>query len=255
MRLRHNLAALTIAVAAVAPLSANAQEKSRTFTESEIKELIAKTLMEQPEIIIESVQQMQVAEQRNKAERARQVVQAYSSSLYKDKDSPKIGPENADVTVVEFFDYNCGYCKRSLATVQKLMDADKKVNFIFKENPMLAPNSVDAARASLAMYYLEPKHYFDYHNALFRLGGKFDEATLSSVAEGFGVDTDKFVKMMNSDRVKNHIDETQKLAARMGSQGVPVFIIGEEVIPGAVSYEALQQQVNAVRAAKKEEKS
>jgi protein-disulfide isomerase len=127
------------------------------------------------------------------------------------------------------------------------------VNFVFKEYPVLAPSSEDAARASLAMYYLEPDHYFDYHAALFRLGGKFDEKNLVAVAEGLGADPEKFKEMMKSKRVTDHIEDTRQLAGKMGAQGVPAFIIGGQMFPGAISYEAMKQEVDAVRTAMKKE--
>lgn len=249
MRLRSTFAALFLTTAALAPFAATAADKSRTFTEQEVQDIVIKTIMDKPEVIIEAVQQMQVNEQKNKLEQARQVVSAYRTSLFEDKDSPKVGPEDADVTIVEFFDYNCGYCKRSMPNVMKLLENDKKVNFVFKEYPVLSPSSEDAARASLAMYYLQPEKYFDYHAALFRLGGKFDEKNVTGVAESLGADPEKFKKMMKSDRVTKHIDDTRTLAGKLGASGVPVFIIGGEMFPGAITYEAMKQQVDAVRAA------
>lgn len=255
MRLRSTVAALSLATVALAPLAATAQDDAaRTFTQKEIEALVLKTIMDNPEVIIESVQKMQLKEQASQTERSRQAVQAYRTSLFDDKDSPKVGPKDADVTIVEFFDYNCGYCKRSMPNVMKMLENDKKVNFVFKEYPVLAPSSEDVARASLAMYYLKPEHYFDYHTALFRLGGKFDEKSLVSLAKSLGADEDKFKEMMKSQRVTDHIEDTRELAGKLGAQGVPAFIIGNQMFPGAISYEAMKQEVDAIRAAMKEEK-
>lgn len=248
MRLISLSAALLLS-ASLATASYAAEGKPRTFTEEEIEQIVVKTLMDKPEVIIEAVQKMQLKEQANQLERSRDVIAAYRTSLFEDKESPSTGAENPDVTVVEFFDYNCGYCKRSLPNVMKLLDNDKKVKVVFKEYPVLAPSSEDAAKASLAMFYLKPDHYFDYHAALFRLGGKFDETNLVKVAEGMGVDGDDFKEMMRSERVSKHLDETRDLAAKLGAQGVPAFIIGGEMFPGAISYEAMKQQVDATRAA------
>lgn len=134
----------------------------------------------------------------------------------------------------------------------KLLKEDPKVKVVFKEYPVLAPSSEEAARASLAMYYLQPERYFDFHSALFQLGGRFDEKNMLAVAEGMGADTEKFKTMMRSKRVTDHLDDTRELAAKMGAQGVPVFIIGEEMFPGAISYEAMSQQVNIAREAQKD---
>lgn len=254
MRLRSTVAALSLASVALAPLAAHAQEdKARTYTQKEIEQIILKTILDNPEVIIESVQKMQLKEQASAEEQAKQAVQAYRTSLFEDEDSPKVGPEDADITIVEFFDYNCGYCKRSMPNVMRMIENDKKVNFVFKEYPVLAPSSEQVARASLAMYYLEPEHYFDYHTALFRLGGKFDEASMTSLAEGLGADAEEFKEMMQSERVTQHIDDTRELAGKMGMQGVPAFVIGSQVFPGAISYETMKQEVDAIRAAMKKE--
>lgn len=256
MSLRLSFAALALAATAASPFASwAAEDKPRTYTRAEIEAIVIKTLMDKPEVIIQAVEQMQVKEQAEQMERSRQAVQAYRTSLFEDKDSPSIGPEDADITIVEFFDYNCGYCKRSLPSVLKTLENDKKVRVILKEYPVLAPSSEEAARASLAMYYLKPESYLDFHAALFRLGGKFDEKNIVAVAEGLGADPAKFKEMMKSKRVTDHIADTRELAGKMGVQGVPAFVIGSEIYPGAISYEAMKQQIDAIREAMKKEKS
>lgn len=252
MTLRSTIAAFALATVALSPLTVAAQDKATTYTRAQLETIIRETLMKDPQIILDAVEQMQLRQQAEKEDQARQVIQAYSTSLLKDKESPVAGNEKADITIVEFFDYNCGYCKRSLPNVMKMLKDDPNVKFVFKEYPVLAPSSEEAARASLAMYYLEPDRYFDFHAALFQLGGKFDEKNLLGVAEGMGADPAEFKKMMQSDRVTKHIEDTRELATKMGAQGVPVFIIGEEMFPGAISYEAMQRQVEILRANKKD---
>lgn len=251
MPLRFTFTAIALASVALAPLAASAQDKARTYTRAELQKIVKDTLMEDPQIIIDAVEQLQVRKQAEQEEQARQVIGAYKTSLFEDKESPVAGAKDGDITIVEFFDYNCGYCKRSLPNVMKLLKEDPKVKVVFKEYPVLAPSSEDAARASLAMYYLEPDRYFDFHAALFQLGGKFDEKNILAVAEGMGADREKFKEMMQSKRVTAHIEDTRELAAKMGAQGVPVFIIGNEMFPGAITYEAMKQQVNIVREEKK----
>lgn len=251
MPLRFTFTAIALASVALAPLAASAQDKARTYTRAELQKIVKDTLMEDPQIIIDAVEQLQIRQQAEKENQARQVIGAYKTSLFEDKESPTAGADEGDITIVEFFDYNCGYCKRSLPNVMKLLKEDSKVKVVFKEYPVLAPSSEDAARASLAMYYLEPDRYFDFHAALFQLGGKFDEKNILAVAEGMGADRDDFKEMMQSKRVTDHLEDTRELAAKMGAQGVPVFIIGDEMFPGAITYEAMKQQVNIVREEKK----
>lgn len=250
--MRHTLTALTLASVALAPLTALAQQdEARTYTRAELEKVVEETLMKNPQIILDAVEQMQVRKQAEQQQRSQQVIQAYRTSLFADEESPTAGAEDADITIVEFFDYNCGYCKRSLPNVMKMLKDDPKVKFVFKEYPVLAPSSESAARASLAMYYLNPDRYFDYHSALYQLGGKFDDKNLLAVAEGMGADPDQFKAMMVSDRVDKHLEETRELVAKMGAQGVPLFIIGDEMFPGAISYEVMKRQVDITRSESK----
>lgn len=251
MPLRSTLAALALTSVALAPFAATAQDEARTYTRTEIQKIIKETLMDDPQIIIDAVEQMQVKQRAEQEDQARQVIQAYSTSLYKDKDSPVAGAEDADITIVEFFDYNCGYCKRSLPNIMKMLKEDPKVKVVFKEYPVLAPSSEQAARASLAMYYLQPERYFDFHAALFQLGGKFDDRNLLSVAEGMGADRKAFKEMMDSERVTRHLKDTRELAMKMGAQGVPAFVIGDELFPGAISYEVMARQAEIIREGRK----
>lgn len=251
MTLRSTFAVLALASVALSPLASAAQDKARTYTREEIETIVKETLMKDPQVILDAVEQMQVRKQAEEQERSRQVIGAYKTSLFEDKESPVAGAEDADVTIVEFFDYNCGYCKRSMATVMKTLKEDPKVKFVFKEYPVLAPSSETAARASLAMYYLNPERYFDFHAALFQLGGKFDDKNILAVAEGMGADPAKFRETMKSARVTKHIEDTRELAAKMGASGVPAFVIGDDLFPGAISYEVMQRQIEIAREKKK----
>lgn len=251
MRLRATFAALALAATAS---SAFAAEEAKTYTKEELQKIILETILDNPKTIIQSIERMQAQQVEDEQRAARDNVVAYSTSLLNDPASPVAGNKKGDVTVVEFFDYNCGYCKRSLGEVLKLSQNDKNVRFVFKEYPVLAPSSETAARASLAMYALNPDRYFDYHAALFRLGGKFDEENLASVAEGMGVDTAKFLAKMKDPAITKHLEDNKQLAAKLGARGVPLFIIGTEVSPGAISYEMMKSHVDATREAQQKAK-
>lgn len=251
MRIRSLFATLLVS-AAIVPFAAQAaEEKARTYTKTELEQIILETILKHPEAIIESVDNMQRKQASQATNDAKQNIIAYQKSLFEDKASPVAGNPKGDVTVVEFFDYNCGYCKRSFDEIVKLTQNDKKVRIVFKEYPVLAPSSEIAARASLAMHALKPERYFDYHSALFRLGGRFDEDNLAAVAEGMGADAAKFKAKMHDASVTKHLEDTKELAAKLGARGVPLFVIGDEIAPGAISYEDMKSRVEAVRASNK----
>lgn len=266
MRIRPTLAVLAISAAAAAPFavtyateqaekSAQTEAKTATggvggYSRDELEQIVIETIMKNPEVILKSVEMMQVKQQQEEEDRARQAVEAYGKSLFEDKDAPIAGNPDGDVVVVEFFDYNCGYCKRSLATVTQLVNADKNVKVIFKDYPVIAPSSEPAARAALAMNIMSPDRYFDFHSALFRMNGQFDEDNLAAVAEGMGLDKEKFLETMQSDTVTKRLDKNRELAAKLGLRGVPVFIVGTELFPGAIDYDTMKEAVDKARATK-----
>lgn len=249
MKLRSFLA--TLSLTSMVFSSAYAAEAAKTYTKEELEKIVLETILKHPEAIIQSVENMQKKQAADMENQAKQNVLAYRTSLFEDPASPVAGNKKGDVTVVEFFDYNCGYCKRSFDELFKLMQNDKNVRFVFKEYPVLAPSSETAAKASLAMYALKPDRYFDYHAALFRLGGKFDEDNLAAIAEGMGVDQAKFKAKMQDPAIAKHLEDTKELAAKIGARGVPLFVVGSDLSPGALSYEDLRSRVEAARSAAK----
>lgn len=252
MRIRSALATLAISTAIVLP--AFAADPAKTYTREELEKIIIETILKHPEALIQSVDNMQKKQASLQEQSAKQNVEAYKTSLFNDPESPVAGNKKGDVTIVEFFDYNCGYCKRSFDEILKLSQTDKNVRFVFKEYPVLAPSSETAARASLAFNALKPDRYLDYHAALFRLGGRFDEETLASTAENFGVKADKLKEKMKDAAITKHLQDNAELAAKLGARGVPLFVIGSDIAPGALSYEDLQSRVVAAREELKKKK-
>ncbi|MBM3617962.1 MAG: DsbA family protein [Alphaproteobacteria bacterium] len=252
MRIRSTLAALALSTTLVMP--AVAADTAKTYTRAELEQIIVETILKHPEALIQSVDNMQKSQASKQAETAKQNIEAYKTSLFNDPESPVAGNKKGDVTVVEFFDYNCGYCKRSFDEILKLSQTDKNVRFVFKEYPVLAPSSETAARASLAFHALNPDRYLDYHASLFRLGGRFDEETLANTAENFGVKADKLKEKMKDPKITKHLQDNAELASKLGARGVPLFVIGSDIAPGALSYEDLQSRVGAAREELKKKK-
>lgn len=249
-KLAFSLLALTAFHAATPALAA---EEARTYTRDEIKRIVHETIMDDPQMILEAVEKWQIEEERKVTQQMRDNLRAYQTSLKESKASPTIGAKNADVTLVEFFDYNCGYCRRSYPNITQLLEEDKKLKVVFKELPMLSPTSESAARAALAVYNLKPEKYLDFHVALFKLNGRFDEATLKKTAQSLGIDGDKMLTEMSSARVEKELDDTRTLASKLGINGVPAFIIGENSLPGAVDIAVLREHISKERAQKKKD--
>ena len=148
---------------------------------------------------------------------------------------------------IEFFDYNCGYCKKAFGDVAKLVDKDKKVRLILKEFPILSKGSEEAAKVALAAK-MQGK-YWEFHRAMLESQGQANEASALRVAEKLGLDMPRLKKDMASAEVKKEIEDTRKLATKMGIQGTPHFIVGDRIIPGAPEnlLELLNKHVGEVR--------
>ena len=161
--------------------------------------------------------------------------------------SPVVGNAKGDVPVIEFFDYNCGYCKKAFPDVAKLIDKDKQVKLILKEFPILSKGSEEASRVALAAK-MQGK-YWEFHRAMLESQGQANEASALRVAEKLGLDMTRLKKDMASPEVKKEIDDTRKLATKMGIQGTPHFIVGDRIIPGAPENlaELLDKNVAEVR--------
>jgi len=154
-----------------------------------------------------------------------------AKSIFRSPGSSIAGDANGDITVVEFFDYNCGYCKRGLPEVQKLLQDDKKVRFVFKELPILSKGSEEAARIALAVK--RQGKYWEFHQAMLAAKGHADEASALKIAASLGVDMAKVKADMASDDVKNELRDDVLLAKKMGINGTPHFLVGDKSIPGA----------------------
>jgi protein-disulfide isomerase len=158
-----------------------------------------------------------------------------------------LGNPQGKVTMVEFFDYNCGYCKRALPDMIDLLKTDPDLKFVLKEFPVLGEGSVDAAHVAVAarMQDSTGKKYIEFHQKLLGGRGPADKARALAVAKEVGFDMPRIEKDMNSDEVKKTIDEDMKLADALGVSGTPTYIVGDEVVVGAVGLDELKQKLNA----------
>ncbi len=219
---------LTAFVIALMPFGAVAQE----MTEDQIKQLALEAILENPQIIMEAVA---ILEQQRNAEQATaqaQVLQRQRDLLENDANAPVMGNTEGDAVVVEFFDYNCPYCKRAAADVKALLAADDNVRIVYREWPILGEGSVFAARAALAAR--EQGKYEEMHWALMEMRGRAEEASILAIARDIGLDVEKLLVDMDGERVNAHIDASRSLAQNLGFTGTPAFVIGDALVPGAV---------------------
>jgi protein-disulfide isomerase len=163
-----------------------------------------------------------------------------------------LGNPAGNVTFVEFFDYNCGYCKRAMDDMLTLLKNDPKLKVVLKEFPVLGPGSVEAARVAVAVRMQDKtgKKYLEFHQKLLGGRGPADQARALAAAKDAGLDMARIEKDMASDEVKATIEESFKLADALGLNGTPSYVVGNDVVVGAVGLNSLKEKVNAARCGK-----
>ena len=244
IRIRPAALALTVALSAV-PAAVPAQPAMDDAQRKAIEGVVRDYLMAHPEVILEAVEALQRREKLAEAEQARQALRDNRAALFQNPADPSMGNPQGDVTVVEFFDYQCGYCKAVMADTQRLIKDDPKVRFVFKEFPILGPASVVAAKAALAAK--SQGRYLDYHNALMGHRGQLDEDTILRLARSVGLDQERLKKDMDSPEVLKVIAANQALAEQLGIRGTPGFVVGDELVPGAIKLDEMKRLVAAAR--------
>ena len=221
-------------LAQAVPPAASDPAPASAFTPAQRQELqaiIKDILINNPEVLLEAQNALESKMDKIQAERMAVAIKDNASELFRPAASPVVGNAKGDVPVIEFFDYNCGYCKKAFLDLAKLMEKDKKVRVILKEFPILAKGSEEASRVALAAK-MQGK-YWEFHQAMLSSQGQANEASALRVAEKLGLDMARLKKDMASPEVKKEIDDTRQLASKMGIQGTPHFIVGDRIIPGA----------------------
>ena len=227
---------------AASPLSAHAQEPS--FAEDDIKALALEAIRENPAIIQEAVELLRQEEEAARVAAAQRVLTEERDVLERDPDAPVIGNPDGDVTVVEFFDYNCPYCKRAKPEIEGLLTADPNVRFVMREWPILGEGSLFAAKAALAAR--EQGRYEDMHWALMALP-RAEEASVLRAAADLGLDLDRLREDMEAPAIVAHFERSNELTQALGFSGTPSFVIGDQLLPGLVPQAELEAAVDAVR--------
>ncbi len=251
--MRSSLLKLGQAVALVGTLAIApaAMAQNAVFTDQQkqaIGEVVKDYLLKNPEVLTEVISELE----KRQAE-AQQVAQAGAvketrQSLLNASHSYVVGNLSGDVTLVEFFDYNCGYCKKALADVQTLMKSDPKLRVVLKDFPVLGPDSVEASRVALAVKnQLQGQKLLDYHVKVMDSRGRVNAERAIAVAKEMGVDVARLQKDMEGAEVRNALQENMALGDRLSLTGTPAFVIGETVIPGAVGIDPLKQVIANVR--------
>jgi len=213
----------------------------------EFEGVIRDYLLKNPEVIQEAIMELQKRQAEAEAGQRQQALTQLKPLIF---DSPRgavVGNPKGDVTIVEFFDYNCGYCKRALADMVELTKNDPNLKVILKEFPVLGPGSVEAAQVAVGVRIVAPEKYYDFHKQLLSERGQANKAKALAVAKEVGVDTAALEKALADPEVNATLQESLQIAEALGIDGTPSYITGESVIVGAVGHDQLKSAVDSVR--------
>jgi protein-disulfide isomerase len=219
------------------------------MSKEDVQAVVKDFIQNNPEAILKSVNDFQQKSQQQQDASAQKTVTDNRDALENDPSSPVAGNPKGDVTIVEFFDYSCGYCKKVMPAVIKIAEEDKNIKLVFKEFPILGPNSVLASQAALAVHIISPDKYLQFHKALME-GHTSSKESILKIATDMGLKADEISAKMDSPEVQAILAKDKELAGKVGIRGTPAFTINGEFIPGAIDYDTFKEKVKAARAAK-----
>lgn len=240
-----SMAALVFGLLPAWPLSVSAADAPDAARRQEIETIVREYLRAHPEIVMEALQEMERRDQEAQQKQRAETIRARLADLTQDPASPVAGNPKGSVTIVEFFDYQCGYCKREAGEMKKLLQADPDVRVVYKDLPILGPASVFAARAALAAQK-QGKHEA-LHTALLETSERLTDQEVLRLAAQAGLNTAQLEKDMADPSVTAALDRNFQLQRALNIQGTPALIVGTEFIPGAANLDTLKEMVARAR--------
>jgi protein-disulfide isomerase len=237
------LAAAVLTAALAVPAFAADAPPAAALSKADVEQIVHDYIQNHAGEILDAVQSYQDHATRSQQQQA---VKTNRQGLYNDPLTPTAGNEDGDVTVVEFFDYNCGYCKKVAPEILQLIEEDKKVRVLFKDFPILGPSSETAAKWALAA--LKQKKYIEFFKAMMNNHAPINDALLEKTAKDVGMDVAKAKQDAASSDVLLQIERNRSLAANMQIHGTPAFVVGDDLQPGAIGLDEIKDLVAKARA-------
>jgi protein-disulfide isomerase len=238
---------LALGLAAVLPAAVAGAAEFGAGERQQIEGIVRDYLKGHPEVIIEALENFKDQRQAEAEKAAQAAIIANRDALQKNPASPVAGNAKGDVTIVEFFDYRCGYCKKMLPTMQELLKSDGNLRWVFKEFPILGPDSQRAAQAAQAVWAIAPQKYLAFHIAMMENRGGFDDAAIQKIAAGVGIDGAQLTKAMADPAIKERLASNLELAQQLNINGTPAFVVGDKLVPGAADAATLKQLIADAR--------
>lgn len=237
------------AIAKNAPQTMALASAGASVDRVEIESIVRDYLMKNPELLIEMQQALETKQQEAQRVANLEVIEAAKDEIFNAAYDGFVGNPDGTTTIVEFYDYNCGYCKRAQEDMLALTSADPDLRFVLKEFPILGPDSTKAHVVSMAFRSLMPEKYGDFHNQLLGGQGRASEATAIKLAVSLGADEAKLREEMKNPAINAAFEKTYELANKLAITGTPSYVVGSEVVFGALGQEVLAQKIAEARTA------
>ena len=237
---------LAAAMLLASPVAAPAQTFSPDQRQ-QIEGIIKEYLIAHPEVVQEVLAAVDKHQKDAEAQQQRATIRANNATLFNSPHQVVLGNPNGKIEMVEFFDYNCAFCKHALPDMVKLLDTNHDIKFVLKEFPVLGEGSVEAARVAVAARMQDPSKYMQFHQKLLGGRGAADKARALAVAKEVGFDMARIQRDMASEEVNTTIAEDMKLADALGVNGTPSYVVGGELVVGAVGFDELKKKIESLQ--------
>ena len=228
------------------PAPAQSTEQAGVSAE-QVGALVREYILANPDIVEEAQQVLQAKQEEESRQLSVATIVENKDAIFNNANDIVLGNPQGDVTVVEFFDYNCGYCKRALTDMTSLLEKDSNIRFVLKEFPILGPDSMAAHQVAMSLRKIAPEKYIDFHILLMGGEARATEALAIDIAKGLGVDEAALISGMEDPAIGESIRETYELANALGISGTPSFVVGDETVFGAVGEQALMAKITNMR--------
>jgi protein-disulfide isomerase len=246
-------AALTLFAVAVPTLDAARAELFSSEQRGEIETIVREYLLRNPQVLQEVVQEMERRQALADAEKHREAIKQNTAAIFNSSRQVVLGNPQGDVSLVEFFDYNCAFCRRAVSDALDLLKNDRNLRLVLKEFPVLGEGSTQAAQVAIAVRMQDQtggRKYLEFHQKMFTSRGQIDRARALAVVREIGVDAARAERDMVSQETKVTLEESFRLAEALGINGTPTYVLENQVIVGAVGLEKLREAINNVRCGK-----
>ena len=218
----------------------------QALDKAEVGKIVREYLLENPEIMLEVQQALEIKQQTELADTQKAIIESQKQSVFSAPYQIEIGNPNAEITIVEFFDYNCHFCQRALTDMQIMLKSNKNLKFVMKEFPVLGEGSIEASRVSMAFSKLSPEQHAEYHTELLSMPGQKDGARAIELAVRMGIEESALTAAMENPQIVETIQTTYGLANELGITGTPSYIVGNEVVFGAVGHDLLENKIKSL---------